>query len=275
MSASLLKAWLQDSSAAFLWVDFEAYAARVFANAGDDWYSDPARYAGTLIQATGVIPTRCLNVDMLAPFVAGLDQDEPSAARLCETLGDARSTRFIEDALNALLHRFSGKLDVILKIRTPWDLLAGGDRAGGCEFDELDDVASAIAALVRQFADKPIAGLMLTRATGGALSADEIDAYEPLLGAARHYDWCTALAFDAVSDGKVDTGGLDVDAVLLPSSPLATLPADATPRLGGGLDAGFWAGTAAPVDIGGRLLYGTIPAAATPETVLSVLRALR
>ncbi len=60
---STLKSWLDEGGSRLLWVEFEAYARRVFANSPDDWYADASRFASTLIQAQGAIPTQCLSVD--------------------------------------------------------------------------------------------------------------------------------------------------------------------------------------------------------------------
>ncbi len=274
MSASQLGAWLEGGADDFVWIEFDAYAHRVFAGAGDDWLRDPVRYASTLIQAQGVIPTRCLSVDIAAPFVAGLAAAPREADDVVAALGAEPAAAFVDAALDALLHRFAGRLDLFLKIPSPHDLLNGGDAGAAIDFDALDDVASALTARLRACAGKAIAGVLLEKARGTAVGEDEADACEPLLGAARHYDWLTALAFGSVSDGEANPGALDVDLLLLPATPLPALPAgDAAPRIGGGLDAAFWAGGAS-VTGSGRLLYGVIPAAAEPETVLSVLRAL-
>ena len=64
--------------------------------------------------------------------------------------------------------------------------------------------------------------------------------------------------------------------ILFPQLTLDAIAAEAeAPRLGGGLTDSFWGGAA--IDAGasaGRLLYGSIPHSAHPETVLSVLRDL-
>ncbi|MGE0483094.1 MAG: hypothetical protein AB7Q81_03050 [Gammaproteobacteria bacterium] len=271
MAASVLKRFVDDGSDTLLWLEFEDYARQVFAGGGGDWYGDAARYAGTLIQAQGALKSDVLTVDVVGPFL-GATSTEASA--VVEALGAAAANDFVDQVLNALVHRFGGQLDIVLGVRAPADLLGGA----GASFDDLDDVTTALTALVRRHADKPLAGLLLSRCGTPQLNADEVDAYEPLFGAARHYQWATALSFVDCEDGVFDAGGLDADLVLLPATSLAALgDTAAESRLGGGLNAAFWRGET-PLDAtaaAGRLLYGTIPADAQPETVLSVLRALR
>ena len=70
MATALLKSWLAQRDSTLRWIEFEAYARRVFANDPVDWYRDPVRYAATLIQAQGVVGTHCLSIDISAPFMA-------------------------------------------------------------------------------------------------------------------------------------------------------------------------------------------------------------
>lgn len=271
MTASVLKQFVAGGADTLLWLEYEDYARKVFAGGGADWYGDAPRYAGTLIQAQGALGSGVLTVDIVAPFLGTSPGD---AAGVVEALGAPAPNDFVDQVLNALLHRFGGQLDLVLGVRAAADLLGGAEAS----FDDLDDVSAALTALVRRHADKPLSGLLLKRRGAAQLSADEVDAYEPLFGAARHYQWTTALSFVDCADGAFDAGGLDADLVLLPSASLAALDAAASaPRIGGGLNVAFWRGEAPldPATAGGHLLYGAIPADAQPETVLSVLRALR
>lgn len=260
MAESALRQWLDNPVGPFWWIEFEDYARRVFANNTADWYRDAALYAATISQAAEVIPTRCISVDITAPCVAGLTDKNPQT--LTAALSTSAALTFVDTILDALLHRFSGQRDVVLKVRSPADLL--GDNSN---FDDLDEVASGITALLRHCSDKAIAGLLLATAGGTAIGADEVDACEPLLGTAGHYQWFTALAFEQVSEGGADSNGLDAQVLLLPATAVAALPGDST--TGGGLDVAFAGG--ADLTAGPRLLYGTVPAGAEPEAVRSVL----
>lgn len=266
-----MRAWLAGAASSLVWVEFEAYARRVFAAANANWYGDASSYAAALGQAQAVLGSDCLSFDLIAPYLASAPTDKDA---LLEALGNPVTAAFVDQALDALLHRHAGKLDVVLLVRAPADLLGP---AAEPSFDDLDDVALALTELIRRHAQRPLTGLLIDKQQGASLSADEVDAYEPLIGAARHYHWVTACAFGAVSDGVAAAEGLDLDLILLPETPLETLPeAGAEPRYGGGLDSAFWAGRGGALTVAAPVLaYGRIPAMAEPETVLSVLRTLR
>lgn len=267
MATALLKTWLAQRDSTLCWIEFEAYARRVFANDPADWYRDPVRYAATLIQAQGVVGSHCVSVDITAPYMAAHDGDELPALFASSAPFD-----FVSEALNALAHRFEGRLELVLKMSAPWDLLGGGDAS----FDAMDDLGTALAACMRRFSDRPIAGLLLETARTEALSADEVDAYEPLVSAARHYGWATGMAMPGVRDRAMPSVGLDLDVLLWPQLAVDQLPAaGGKPAHGGGLNDDVWSATAAVPKASAGLLYGTIPAAATPETILSITRALK
>lgn len=271
MAESRLHTWLAGSASSLVWVEFEAYARRVFGAANANWYGDATSYAAALGQAQAALGSDCFGFDLLAPFLV---QEPRGKDALLEALGDPAPAAFIDQALDALLHHHAGKRDLVLLVRAPADLLG---HAAEPSFDDLDDVALALTELVRRYAQRPLAGLVIDKQQGASLSADEIDAYESLISAARHYHWVTACAFAAVKDGTATAGSLDLDMLLLPETPLEKLPeAGSKPRYAGGLDSAFWAGRGGAGRLVGPVLaYGRIPAAAEPETVLSVLRKLR
>ena len=69
---------------------------------------------------------------------------------------------------------------------------------------------------------------------------------------------------------------LDLDVLLWPQRALGDIAAtSAKPQAGGGLNDGVWAGSAPLPESAAALLYGAIPAGATPETVVSITRALQ
>jgi hypothetical protein len=273
VASSNLKTWLAAGEGTLCWIDIEAYAHRVFAGAAPDWYRDPTRYAGALGQALAVIPTQCLTLDLVAPFLA--DHPEPAHSReeLLRLLAEPAPASFLAQAHAALAHRCGDRVDLVLRLRAPRDLLAGSGDADA-SFDDLDLVATALLDLMRPFADKAVAGIVLECARGPALSEDEIDAYEPIVSAAHHYSWFAAACFPGVDAAPFAPPALRFDALLLPDMSLAALSRAAPgATLGGGLDAGVWAGASIAPD-GRRLLYGRIPADAAPETVLAAVRRL-
>ena len=270
VTTALLKTWLAQRDSTLRWIDFEAYARRVFANDPSDWYRDPVRYTASLIQAQGVVGSQCLSIDVTAPFMATHQGDGTALPAL---FAGAAPLQFVSDALNALAHRFERRLDLVLKFTAPWDLLGRGNDAN---FDAMDELSTAFAACMRRFSDRPIAALLLETARCEVLSADEIDAYEPLISAARHYGWATAMALPADRDGVIRSIALDLDVLLWPQCALESLALGGTkPVPGGGLTEAVWSGLAS-VPLGKPvLLYGAIPASATPETVVSIARALQ
>jgi len=264
---SALGRWLDGGGGELRWVEFDAYAHRVFGGDSPDWYRDAPRHAGAFLQAQGVIRSQCLSLDLTGPCRERCTED---AATVQECLADADGLAFLDQFLGAVVHRHGGQIDLVLELAVPADLLAAGEAA---DFDQQDDVATALAALVRRYADRPVAALLLRKTCGGVPTADECDAWEPLLGAARHYGWRTALALPVLGATPAAAPALDLDVLLLPAVAASSLPpAVGTLRVGGGLDVRCWSG--AGPDARGGLLYGSIPADASPETVNTVVRAL-
>lgn len=269
MSAKILKTWLDGKRERVVWIEYEDYARRVFAGDPADWFQHATRVANTLAQARSVVKTEVLSIDIMAPFLAARD----THAEIKTAFENPGPRQFVGEVIDALAHRFATSLDLVLKVRTPLDLL--GESAS---FDDLDDVSTALAGLIRALAEKPVAGLLLARANTSPLSQDECDAYATLIGAARHYGWVTALAFTATTSGPdPEATAAEVDVILYPELSEAAIAAesgDAT-RMGGGLTRGFWSGDAASVvHAGSGLFYGEVPQEAEPETVLARVKGL-
>lgn len=255
------------------WIEFEAYARRVFANSAADWYQDAARHAASLIQAHSVVRTQCLSIDLTAVFAA--NHAPADVTGWAAALTDDGTLKFVDQILAALAHRFEQRVDLVLKLTCPGDLLAGSGSAEPPGFDDLDDVATALAGLLRRHAERPIAGLLLEKSGSGELSADERDACEPLCSAARHYGWVTSLALPQAERVPATAADLDLDVLLLPQAPAGALAGSTlAPRIGGGLTSACWSGQPCGPFAADALLYGAIPQAATPETVLTVLATL-
>jgi hypothetical protein len=277
MAANILRSWLDGQRGRVLWIEFDDYARRVFAGNPADWLKQATRCANTIAQARSVIRSEVLSLDVLAPVRAALEasSDEDAVERIRSALADPAGRAFTTEVLDALAHRFAQDLDLVLKLTSPRDLLA----ACGVEdpgFDELDDVTMALSELVRTFSEKPIAGLLLSRAAAEAVSADEADAYATLVGSAQHYRWITALALTAGSPATGAVDGLDVDVLLYPELPAAQLAAVAADgvRCGGGLVRSYWLAPDAPATPDTGVLYGSVPESAEPELVLARVKAL-
>ncbi len=276
MPANMLRDWIDGRRRRVVWVDYDDYAARVFANSPPDWLAQATRYANTMSQARKAVHTDVLSIDCTGPCLAACGTEGEPADRALAALRNAAARAFVTEVIDALAHKHAADTDLVLRLQAPCDLLARCDVVGAPSFDELDDLGTALADLVRGWSDKPIAGLLLVRAAGAPLSADEKDAYEPLFAAAHHYGWLTA--FDVEAPLAADIAGENItDLVLAQSLPLAALPGlnAERRRFGGGLDAPYWLAPATGALPADQLLYGRVPADAEPERVLERSALLR
>jgi len=269
-----LKAWLAGTRPAALWVEYDDYAGRVFAGAPADWLGQAVRHANTLAQARKVVRTDVLTIDLTAPCIARAPVAGSPLTRVRAALDDAPARAFGAEVLEALAHKFAGDTDLVLKIASPLDLLRRCGEQGEPSFDDLDDVATALAGLLRALADKPVAALFVARSGNDPWTTDEADACEPLFSAAHHYGWVTVLGVDAALLGG-DEGFGDVDLLLCAEASHETLAASGRPRVGGGLPAAWWRDdAAAPALPAGTLVYGVIPVDAEPERIVARCAAL-
>lgn len=273
-NAGKLKAWLGGAPGSLRWVEYDAYAGRVFAGDPADWLAQPVRYANTLAQARKVVVTDVLTIDLTAPCLARLPTDGSAAERAAQALADSSARAFGAEVLDALAHKFAADTDLALRIASPRDLLqyCGGD--GEPSFDELDDLASALAAMLRALSDRPVAALLVARSGAAPWSPDEADACEPLFSAARHYGWTSALSIDAsLLDAAEAFSGIDL--LLCADAQGAALGVGRAPRIGGGLPDAWWRGDAPLALPAGALAYGVIPVDAAPEHIVERCGSLR
>lgn len=268
MARGALARWLAHGGGRLHWIEFDAYAHHVFARAADDWWSNPARHAAALQQAQGIVGSDILTVDVSAPFISVAPGTTCSA--VAAALAASAPRGFLASVLDALLHHYGARLDIVLKVQAARDLFDPG-----ADFDALDNVVAAQTELLRHLSQRAVSGILLARASADELDDDEIDAYQPLFGAARHYGWATAMSFH----GRLRSvpGPFELDLALWPDLPFAELPpAGDKPRSGGGLNAGFWRAAPAPVAVPDTgLLYGVIPRDAVPEAVANIARSWR
>ncbi|MCC7414300.1 MAG: hypothetical protein IT495_21985 [Gammaproteobacteria bacterium] len=271
MAEGVLASWKAAGRDALRWIELDEYARRVFAGAPSNWFEDPVRYAATLAQAHQVVPSDVLSVDALGAFLhAGCASDVPAAEAVQALLDAPVPLAFLREVVDALAHRYAGRIDLVLRLRAPSDLLrlAGGEP----DFDTMDEVSVALANFVRGFAGKPFAGVLVTADSDTVPSTDELEALDPLLGAVRHYGWLTALSLDRYTTAQIPP--IDsFDLLLLPESTAAVAAGAAARNAGGGLPQAFWLEGQAP-GTGPGLLYGRIPAQARPEEVVARLRSL-
>ena len=276
MPPKILRNYLEGARDRVLWLEFDHYAQRVFANSASDWLTQATRYANTVIQARKAIKTDVLTIDIAAAGLAGTIVGEDPVARCQHVLSDASALRYTAECIDAVLHKLGDEVDLVLRVPTPRDLLQACGSDEEPDFDALDNVSTAIATALRGFSDKTIAGLLLTRKADAPFSADEADAYAPILNTAHHYGWVTCMAVAcALLENPAAIEGIDLRLCgELPVLQVRELRC-AGRGIGGGLPAAVWSAVGAlPTPAAGDLLFGTIPPEANPETVLANCAAL-
>lgn len=272
MTAGILKSWLAGSGRGVLWLEYDDYAGKVFAGAPADWLADSVRFANTLAQARKVVPTQVLTIDLTAPCLARARGNAGGPSDLAlRAIDDPKARAFVIEVVEALAHKFANEADLVLRLASPRDFL----RALGAEtepsFDELDDVASAMAGLVRMLAEKPVAGLLVSRIGDLPWSADEGEACDPLFSAAHHYGWTTSLALEPALMLAAGHGYPEVDILLCSElGPDQLTVRNGGWHVGGGVGRAYWTGdSSASMPVTGGLLYGIVPATGEPEAIIA------
>ncbi|MGE0335618.1 MAG: hypothetical protein AB7O21_07950 [Gammaproteobacteria bacterium] len=272
MAAGVLRGYLDGTRAGALWLEYDSYAQRVFANGAADWLSQPSRFANTMVQARKAIRSDVVTVDITAAALASMPAGDDPVERCRMALGDEAGRRFAADCIDAILHKLAREIDLVLRVPSPRNLLMRCGQEGEPDFDQLDEVATAIVSSLRTHADRNIGGLLLTRDSSAPLSADEADAHGPVLNAAHHYGWVTCLSLPGVlvAGGTVEVD--DVDLLLCGDLPQARIRAlrGQGRALGGGIPPALWSATGeVPTRAADDLLFGVVPVDANPETVLA------
>jgi hypothetical protein len=253
--------WVNARRDRLTWLDSERYVRSVFAGSCEHWHHDPGTMIAAVAQAQTILRSDVLCVDLGGPFARylGPDGDVVAALEREEPRRDLAAT------VDALLHRFGDDVAIVLDCPSPRRWLGSA-----APWDALDDVATALLAVMRSVADRPLHGLQITCDTEAGPDPDELDSWTSLLAAARHYGWVTAIRLNHVGNTDEIPDGLPADLLLLPES--VTLPDDR--RLGGGLPPMAWTEAEEAVRLvkaaaGRGFRFGEIPHDAAPETVLA------
>ena len=267
----------QGMSRPLLWLDFERYAAQVFASQPADWFTNAHRYADTLGQAQRLVRSDVVAVAVLDAWLQTPAWQAAARASLVDALAlwsdEGPQQRFVADVLDALFHRVGSQAMLVMALPSPSQVLRRAGRLPPFDFDDLDDAGSALTAVLRSHSERKFAALVLRCDEAEGLSDDEREASEPLLKSARYYGWGTALQLDAAPPGSALHGTSGFDAVLLGHWPPAALQASGIAHAAGGLGAAFWRDEAAAPPWPG-MRYGEIPADAVPERVAERLALL-
>jgi hypothetical protein len=263
-----------------VWIDFESYAARVFAGTPADWLVNAHRFADAMVQAHKLVRSDVVALDLtqaaLAKAAPGTDLS--LADRIGAWAPDTASHRFNTDVLDEVFHRLGAQAALVMALPSPSRLLRAWGVAPPFDFDDLDDVASALVSLLRQHADRRFTALVIDCDEASGPSDDELEACAPLQKSANYYGWGVAWRLDALPEGELPDGLLaatGVDSVLVGGWSDAALAAQGDPRLAGGLNDAYWCDETdrAPGSPGMR--FGAIPPQALPERVAGRLHLLR
>jgi hypothetical protein len=271
----LVKALLEGGSQQLVWLAFEDYARTVFGNNHAAWHDEPMRYVAGLADANKVLGSQVVGFDFGAIFAthAGLAAGSEGAQRVSALLGDASIKAFCTEAVAAMTHQMDGTCDIVVQLPSPSALLlAMGEDASNIDFDMLDDTASTLADLLRDYAGLPVAGLVLAFNDNGIDPGDEAEACEVLQRLADHYDWIFSLRMETadLAEGLADlTAGIH----LFPNID-AREPADDGTRIGGGLNRRFWVDGVLPTASGG-CLYGDVPTDLDPKLIAQRVASLK
>lgn len=272
--AGVIRKWLAGELRVLRWLSFDDYAHRVFASEHADWYRDPMRRVGGIVDANKVLGSQVVSFDLGGVFIA--HRAVATTARGIEALriilASEHVRKFCDDAVAALCHRLSGSADIVLQLPSPGGLLMMlGENCDDIDFDMLDDTAAALAQLVRGYAELPLSGVVVDFAQTGVAPGDELEACEVLQRAARHYRWLFAVrAADLTDlDASLAYRDLDCDLLLLPSmEAVAAAPLwQAGDNIGAGLTSDFWRGIDLP-ELERACLHGVVPTDVDPKTVL-------
>ena len=201
---------------------------------------------------------------LLAVDVAnGPANDKHPLASLVGKLTNPAVLALLSETIDALAH--SANADLVLQLPGLKKALraCGANDEATADFGNLDDLGSAYTDVIREFAVKPLAGVLFT--LDEVCSEDELDAFGPVTAAAGHCDWLVSAEFR--HEGKAAIDNLVGQIILLPEESNPPSVADGLIKIGGGLSAKFWSGSTAAGTF--NLLYGRIPGAAVPETVLA------
>jgi len=247
--AGLVKTWLAGESQLLRWLAFEDYAREVFANNHPAWHSEPMRYAAGLADANKVLGSQVVTFDFQAVFAthAGLAADSEGVERITALLNDAALSAFCADAVAAMAHQLSAGVDVVLQLPSPSALLVMlGEDIDNIDFDLLDDAVTVLADLLREFAQLPVAGLVLAFSDNGVDPGSD----DPTKA---HYE-------------------LAADIRLIPTLEAARL-GERENLTGGGLNSAFWSGDAIS-PISRACLYGDVPADLDPRLIIERVASL-
>jgi hypothetical protein len=271
----------------FVWLDYMAYARRLFAPSEDVW-GEVSRFIDVVRQAQRLVASEVIEISLdafhraaLKPTSGADSRTDPRAvSSLRRLLRDGAPTKRASESIRGL-HALYPDVPIVLVLKggARWLSLASNDLGFEKSWDREDVDASSVylADLVRSFSNVGVAGIVVdVRGQDAASAPEQVELHRPLFNVAQHYQWVKGVMTDppALVDGSALAGLVDL--VLCPEIDLAAVarPVDGVP-VGGGLNERFWLAEESPELPERGLCYGEIPEHADPEQVLSRLARLR
>lgn len=264
-------------SAPRLWLDYDAYAGRLFGNGGAPW-NDVDALVGWYRKAQGLLHSDVIAVP-LSEIAAGrvakhaalreaMASGRRTIAAIKTLLADEGLREQVHELLAALAASFAGT-PIVLATPSPRRLVGWARSLAGLDAVDVDDDAIDNAALLltdflRTFGDSGLAGVLLVESADDPPATPEaLELYRPLFNVGAHYRWAIGIrsehplpACDGIAFAIATTAGDGVASGLV-------------------VDAGFWNGDAPRKRAAGQFLHATLPADAQPESVLARLALLR
>ncbi|WP_339829521.1 hypothetical protein [uncultured Parvibaculum sp.] len=237
-----------------LWIDGMAFGARVL-RGGDDPWDTPGELGLFLRELASLLALDIVDIDIgagIAAFARAQGIERTDSAGIEDLLSDAglrtRLKRGIETATGAL-----GARPLALALPGPGALAQALMDQGEIDEDVLDDLAMALADLLRALVVPAIGVLRFTEADPRAL-----EFFEPLTNIARHYEMTSVLVMPGAAD---EATGFD------------RIYGSAAAADGRILAPAFWEGGDVAL-AGDTPVFTEVPVSLVPETVLAKLRVL-
>jgi hypothetical protein len=265
-----------------VWLDDQAYAARLLGGGRIDWLDAAAlvalrRKAGGLLRAElTLLPAAAVAAAWLEaqPELRQAMAAKPRAVVPLRTLlADPGLRARLDELIRALRAGLPGR-PLVLAIPSPRRWLAEAYRAAhgdsavlSAGAEEIDTAAVYVAEFLRSFGESGLDAVLLQEAAGDEpASAAEVAWYQPVLNIAGHFRWDLGLQLPGGAGFAGPAQGLAF--VIAPQPP---------PGCAAGLALGaeFWSGAAPPKAPAGGFLFTVVPADAVPEQVLERLALLR
>lgn len=263
-----------------LWLDADAYAARLLAGGHAPWL-DAAEFAAWQRKAHGLLGSdvACVPVgSVIDAWLAAhpaLAEAMRARTRAVFPLKTLLADEALRSHLVAIVRAMRGSVRApvhALVCPSPRDWVRRAYEAAhgaGIEVgdDEADTATLYLADFLRAFGETALDALLLVESEASEPeNAAATACYQSVLNVARNYRWDTGLALPG---RRWDGAGAEVDFVVAPE------PAAIRGASGRVVSADFWSGASAPERVAGQFLFATVPEDCAPELVLERLALLR